>query len=311
MVFVFGVFLFCLFEQAVSPPLHVEVRGSEIWLTRNGHAAQLTRDGRSKGQALLSPSGDRILYYEVCPMAENCIPTIVILDLEGRRVTSFRPMPHAVPSVEPCGSINSVAWAGDKAVAADCHINPSLSEYVKTDLVTGKVTLDLLGYDFTPSPDGKHVAHVGWYPHFAPPPAQSNYLQVDQATIYPLPKGMGASERKNLTGTPEVVRVNGPKYSGIHEFLPGLHWSPDGQRIALIDCTYDWTAKMLGKTETEDGDASNRRCFVAAVSLNGDAVTFPMTEPGAPDPAGVRPVWEGPHRLSFLRDKGTRIVTVP
>ncbi len=297
--------------QAVSSPIQVEVRGSEIWLIRDGHATQLTHDGRSKSQALLSPSRDRILYYEVCPIAENCIPTIIILNLEGHRAASFQPMHHAVPPVEPCGSINSVAWAGDQAVAADCHINSSLSEYIKTDLETGQVTLDLLGYGFAPSPDGKQVAHIGWYPHFAPPWAQSNYLQVDHATIYPLPEGMGAGERKNLTGTPEVVRVKGPKYSGIHGFLPGLHWSPDGQRIALIDCTYDWTAKMVGRRETEDGDASNRRCFVAAVSLNGDAVTFPLAEPGAPDPVGVQPTWEGPRRLSFLTDTGTRTVTVP
>src|SRR5439155_1629124 len=43
------------------------------------------------------------------------------------------------------------------------------------------------GYQLTHN--GKEVAHVGWIPHFAPPNAQSNYLQVDNTTIYPLPKG--------------------------------------------------------------------------------------------------------------------------
>jgi hypothetical protein len=305
------VLFLCLAVQAGLPQVQVEVRGSEIWLTRGGHESQLTHDGKSKWQALLSPSHDRILYYEQCPMAEHCIPTIVILDLEGHRVTSFQPMHHAVPPVEPCGSINSLAWAGDQAVAADCHINPSLDEYIETDLATGQVIRDLLGADFTPSPAGKQVAHVGWYAHFAPPWAQSNYLQVDHATIYPLPKEMSESERKGVTGAPEVVRENGSRYSGIHEFLPGLYWSPDGERIALIDCTYDWTARHSGTLETEDGVASNRRCFVAVAALNGDAVTFPLTEAGAPDPVGMRPTWEGPRRLSFLTAGGTKTVTVP
>ena len=32
-------------------------------------------------------------------------------------------------------------------IAAECHINPSLSEYVETDLSTGQSIRDLLGYD--------------------------------------------------------------------------------------------------------------------------------------------------------------------
>src|ERR1039458_9646254 len=61
----------------------------------------------------------------------------------------------------------AMAWAGAVtasnviAIAAVCHINPSLSEYIETDVSTGVTTCDLLGYDFTRSPSGTKVAHVG------------------------------------------------------------------------------------------------------------------------------------------------------
>ena len=130
--------------------LQVEVRNSEVWLIRDGQSTQLTQDGKLKVQAALSPAENRIAYYEVCPEAEHCTPSVVILDLEGHRVASFQPKLQAVPPEGPCGSILSIAWAGDNSVAAECHINPSLSEYVETDLSTGQTTLDLLGFSHHP-----------------------------------------------------------------------------------------------------------------------------------------------------------------
>jgi len=80
---------------------------------------------------------------------------------------------------------------------------------------------------------------VGWIPHFAPPFAQSSYLQIENTTIYPLSRGKHPVARAD---PPDVVRNEGLTYSGIHDFRSGLTWSPDSRRIALIDCTYDWTA---------------------------------------------------------------------
>src|SRR5256884_252498 len=73
-----------------------------------------------------------------------------------------------------------------------------MSEYVEIDLSTGQTVRDLVGYNFTVSPNGKEVAHVGWIPHFAPPYAKSEYLQIDHTTIYPLPKGMSPVEQEGL-----------------------------------------------------------------------------------------------------------------
>jgi len=290
--------------------IHVEIRDSEVWLIRDGQPKQLTRDGKAKLQAELSPSGDRVAYYEQCPQAEHCTPSVVILDLAGHRTGTFRPKHQAVPPAEPCGSILSIAWTGHNTIAARCHVNPSLSEYIETDLSSGRDIRALLGYDFTRSPDGKRIAHVGWIVHFAPPYAQSNYLQVEHTTIYPLPKGMAPVEQKGLTGPPDVVRNKGLTFFGIHQFRPGLSWSPDSRRIALIDCTYDWTAKVAGSLDSA-GEESNRRCSLAIVAVNGQFVLHSLTGLSPRGLGQARLSWTTPHQLSLHTDGETRGFSVP
>lgn len=47
--------------------------------------------------------------------------------------------------------------------------------------------------------------------------------------------------------------------------MPGMTWSPDSQRIALIDCTYNWKANHPGSLSGGDGVESSRRCSLAVV----------------------------------------------
>src|SRR5262249_17635966 len=127
----------------------VEIRNSEVWLVHHGARNQLTRDGRAKIQAELSPANDRVAYYEQCLESEKCTPSIVILDLSGKRLRAVQ------PKIEngPCASILSMAWTTANSIAAECHINPSLNQYVEIELASGRTIRDLLGYDFTRSPD--------------------------------------------------------------------------------------------------------------------------------------------------------------
>src|SRR5207247_10956638 len=90
-----------------------------------------------------------------------------------------------------------------------------LEEAFNTDITTGKVLRDLNGLFFTPSPDGKHVAHIGPIPHFAPPYAQSYYLQVDGVTIYPLRRGSNSSRTRDQS-PPNVVEPKGDTWVEIH-----------------------------------------------------------------------------------------------
>ncbi len=299
--------------SVVSPAqLHVEVRKSEVWLIRDGTASQLTHDRKAKIQAILSPAKDRIAYYEECPEAEHCMPMVVILDLNGSRLLSFQPTLQALPPPEPCASILSIVWAGENAVGAECHISPSSSEYVETDLSTRQVTRDLLGFDFVPSPDNTHVAHIGWMPHFSLPPFGSWYLQIDRTTVYPLPRGMRPVEQNNGSFPPKVVQQHGLTYSGIHQFASRLSWSPDSEHIAFIDCTYDWTANSYLARSAGDGTESNRHCSLAIVSDSGAVVRFPLTDISlSNDGSAMQVMWSGPRQIILRLKDATRTFNLP
>ena len=303
--------LFLVGLLAWPAQLGVEIRDSEVWLVRDGREYQLTDDGKAKVQAELSPAQNRIAYYEQCIEAEHCTPTVIVLDLEGHRITSFQPRHQAFLPAEPCSSILSIAWVGDNAVSVVCHGNPSMSEYVEIDLSTGQTVRDLVGYNFTVSPNGKEVAHVGWIPHFAPPYAKSEYLQIDHATIYPLPKGMSPVEQKGLPEPPEVVHQKGLLYQGIHEFMPEMYWSPDSQRIALVDCVYDWKANSAESQSEGDGEESNRRCSLAVVSRSGEAVLFSLNGLSEKELRKSSVSWLNPHQLSLQMGSLIKSLIVP
>ena len=296
---------------AWAATIQVEVRDSEVWLIQESQPKQLTHDGKAKLRVLLSPAGDRVAYSEQCPQSEECIPAVVILDLDGKRLGSVQPVPQSDTAVSPCMSILAFTWAGENGIAVECHINPSLSEYFETEIATGQTTRDLLGYDFTPSPDGKRVAHVGWIPHFAPPFAQSNYLQLDHLTIYPLPEGTQPVEQDDLAGPPEVVQEQDSGYSGIHAFKPGLRWSPDSQHVALIDCTYDWTMGQPAPSAEREGIESNRHCAVAVIAASGEFKQFPLPDSSISKLGDAQLSWAEPHELRFQMGGSARTFEVP
>jgi hypothetical protein len=287
-------FLLLISIYSAAARQQVEVRADEVWIITDGQARQLTSDGKSKLQAVLSPSANRIAYYEQCSQSEHCLPSIVILDLEGKRLKAFHPMTQAVSDGEPCGSILNIIWLSETVIAAECHLNPSLSEYVETDLGTQKTISDLLGYGFTPSPDRKYVAHVGPIVHFASPMDRSNYLHIDKTTVYPLPKRARPAEKDR-----DVVRQRGWTWIGVLEFFPRFSWSPDSERIAFIDCLFDWIASGVDDGGgTFIGNETNRRCFVAVVARTGKFVLFPIGGPPVVATDAVSFSWNSPNQLS-------------
>jgi len=57
-----------------------------------------------------------------------------------------------------------------------------------------------------------------------------------------------------------------------------MYWSPDSQRIALVDCVYDWKANSAESQSEGDGEQSNRRCSLVVVSKNSEAVLFVLND---------------------------------
>ena len=275
----------------------VEVRDSEVWLVREGQERQLTRDGKAKASAVLSPAQRQVAYVEGAT-------GIVVIDAEGRRIRAFHPAAE-INSPSPCNAIVDLSWRSEKVLAVECHVNPSLSEYVETEVETGRTLRDLWGYDFVPSPDGKAVAHVAAYPHFSAPFAQSNYLQMDETTVYPLPPGSRPVTHKGMGQEPEVVQVRGRTYAGIHEFIHEPVWSPDSKRIALVDCTYDWTAATATAQSAAEGKESNRKCSLAVVSRGGQFQVFPVAGISQTALAQAALSWRGTDHV-VLRAGGVR-----
>src|SRR4029077_7043040 len=126
----------------------------------------------------------------------------------GNRLQTFQPRTSAFGSDETCGSILHISWVrGDSTIGVECHATPSASLNIEFDLAARKNVRDLAGLDFTPSPNGRFVAHVGPFPHFAPPSAQSYFLFLDNVIVYPLPKGAKPHRWDSNGEKPDIVRV--------------------------------------------------------------------------------------------------------
>ncbi len=263
---------------AGAETIKVGVKDNEVWVSKGGKPIQLTHDGRAKLQADLSNRHDRIAYYEQCPQGEGCTPSVIILDLEGKRLQSFTPTIVGFGQTEPCASILGVSWApSDESIAVECHVNPSVSAYMQIDLKTGRHIRDLAGFGFTPSPDGRWVAHVAPLVHFAPPYAKSYYLQLNDLTVYPLPKDTKPVRQSGFEQHIDVVEDEDDRYTGIHDFVPRFAWSPDSTRVAFIDCVFDWIE--TGGPDAGGspiGEERNRRCSVAVVSVTGGHISIKL-----------------------------------
>ncbi len=225
------------------------------------------------GNRVPSPSGALFAHYTVCSLQHPCIPEVVVTAKDGAEVRRFQ-----VRGDEgPCGSILGVQWAGENVIGAVCHGNPSLDYYYEVDVASGKVLRRYLGCDFVRSPDYSKVAHAGWIIHFAPPWVQSEYLQVGNTVLYPLPPGMKPLNLKPPEMAPQVVSRKGLVYAGVHEFRSEFVWSPDSRTIGLVDCLVDYRLRDASQEAFDEGGRQeNRRCFVVAVGLDGRVQKVPL-----------------------------------
>jgi hypothetical protein len=229
-------------------------------------AVLLLAGGGACDDRVPSPTGALFAQYTFCSGQNPCTPEVVITNQSGAEVRRF-----AVRTDQgSCGSILKVQWASENIIGAECHDNPSLSYYYEVDATTGKVVREYLGYGFVRSPDLAKVAHVGWIIHFAPPWVKSQYLQVGNTILYPLPPGMKPVDQKPLQMAPEVVTEKRLVYTGVHEFQSRFAWSPDSRRVGFIDCLVDYRLRDDSPVAFEEGGKrENERCFVLAVGLDG------------------------------------------
>jgi hypothetical protein len=234
--------------------------------TRLAVAVLLAAGGCLCAERVPSPSGDRFAQYTECSVQNPCIPEVIITDRDGMELRRFQ----VRDDEGPCASILNLEWAGENAIGAECNGNPSVSYYFEVDVASARVLDEYLGYRFVRSPDHAKLAHAGWIMHFAPPWTQSEYLQVGNVIVYPLPAGAKPVVQKRLEMAPEVVKEHGLVYSGVHSFPTKFLWSPDSRNIGLIDCLVDCRLRDHSEEAFDGGgEQENRRCFAVIVALDG------------------------------------------
>lgn len=252
-----------------SAPVEVHVWGNRIWVGPRGAERPVTDDRTIKDYAVLSPAGTRIAYFLPCPPdAVDCTSNIAVANLQGETIRTFSVQNTGSPT-KRYGSVLSLQWPREDAIFADCHINPSLNELIEFDPDSGKLVHSYLGGPFIFSRDGRTVAHRGWVLHAAPPWKQSDYLQLNNEVVYPLPDGTKPVVTQQLQDPPTVVTRNGHRFSGIHRFATPPAWSPNGQEVAIADCTYDWTDRTGMSLTAAGGDESAPSCSLVVVDRQG------------------------------------------
>jgi len=188
--------------------------------------------------AVVSPDGVRSVELQRCGDVPRCKLQMIVRSTLGPPSSVRR---IALPAA--CDDQISFTWLSTRIVEMECHINPSVGAYQEVDAVTGKMFNSALGSGFTRSPDGHHVANVGWLPHFSPPYQHSHYLEIDGKAVYPKP--VRRDEELNF------AKKAGSLYTDIHEFQYSWTWSPDSRLVALVDREFDWQENSTDDTDEE------------------------------------------------------------
>lgn len=237
----------------------LQVTNNEIWVMGEGRAsAQLTNDGLPKRDPKWSPDGSKIAYASLCREAKSGCPQVIVISPDGTRLTEL-------PGVDLGNSIDGFDWLSNERIGIDAHVNPSLGEYRIVDLSTARVVANYLGFWFTPSPDRKWIAHVGFMPHFAPQYAHNYYLQIDGKTIYP--SGLKAGDEFSARTDSRDSFL----FRDIREFRSLLVWSPDSKRIALIERMFDFHVDKADPNY-QAGEERNPRFALIVVTTGGKTV---------------------------------------
>ena len=163
----------------------------------------------------------------------------------------------AVP--KPC-QLPYLKWLDPRVLLIQCKINPSVGLYQEVDVITGKTLLSGLGSGFERSPNGQHLVHAGWVPHFSSPYEKSDYLTIDGEDVYPR-RPAKTDEELNF------ARRVGDRYVNIHDFAQSWVWSPDSRLVALVDREFDWQLDTTG----ESGQEVDQRYYLVVVGRQAPA----------------------------------------
>jgi hypothetical protein len=77
-------------------------------------------------------------------------------------------------------SIDDVVWINNRILGVEGGINPSIAQFRRFDVTTGRELKDLMGLHFTACAATGQVAHTAWVPHFVEDlELHSQHVQID------------------------------------------------------------------------------------------------------------------------------------
>jgi hypothetical protein len=201
-------FMVCSAHASETHPKIAFVRGNDVFVMQaSGAARQLTSDGVPKNMLLWSPDGTKLAFLEQTGR-KIALGKLVILAEDGKPLNQILIEPNTPRMLR---WVDTLEWVGNEKIAAGGSVNPSLSEVVVFDVISGKEVDETDSDDGEPvfSLDGTHFATYSGSPHFTPEEAREPELDVDNKRIYPA----------------SGVRV---------DFLVDPAWSDDGTRLATV-----------------------------------------------------------------------------
>jgi hypothetical protein len=206
----------------------VFLKGSEIYATKPGttEARQLTADGLQKGSLVTSKDGRRFAF--VRDSQGRALGDIVVMQPDG---TTLREIRFRPPEAHVIGMrfIEGLEWISDQRLVVSGSVNPSTGEYAVVDIGTGKEVDGCLteGSAWAASPDGSHMAYVGYVPHFTPEDSRRPQFCLDSECGIDKPFG----------GYPDPTRHL--------EFEGSPVWAPDGRAAAIAAENYETHAESV------------------------------------------------------------------
>jgi len=228
--------------------VQIELHDREIYVRESsGQLRQLTHDGKPKENAVLSPSGDRVIYHS--PFNPYTLPPeppiFTVLDVETGD------MIRQIPVRWVARFVSSVEWINDQFVMVrgeGCFL-------VILNLKTGKQTHNLVGwvrgrgcsdFSFSLSPDKRKIVfHHDFTPRYGPipPELESDYVLLSLVEREP-PSGQVKYEYdfSNFKVVyPDVLpwgEIELKRYDDLderHLSKSTFAWSADSRMVAFVE----------------------------------------------------------------------------
>ena len=235
--------LVSMFGTQSEQGFHVAVRNNEIYVSdRTGQERQLTNDGMPKENVSMSLNGDMVIYntpYDPYKPPREREPVMFsVVDTQTGKIIK------QIPVIWAARLVSSVRWISNEYVM----ILGEGAYLAGINIKLGKQTLNLIGHDFSPSPDASMMVYrYDFNPLGGPIPDKyksdyvllsfvksgnaadrisSEYDLKNFRVIFPEMLQTDQIQRKEYQDPVERVRIES-----------GFEWSWDSQAFAFVEYT--------------------------------------------------------------------------